>query len=127
MDTELLRTFLEVNKTRHFGRASENLYLTQAAVSARVKQLESQLGVPLFIRARNNIQLTIEGERLVPHAETILLAWSRVKQDVALKPEQKQQINIGNHSRFVELCIAGSNPPNSPRHARLGSARRRSY
>lgn len=95
MDTELLRTFLEVNKTRHFGRASENLYLTQAAVSARVKQLESQLGVPLFIRARNNIQLTIEGERLVPHAETILLAWSRVKQDVALKPEQKQQINIG--------------------------------
>lgn len=95
MDTELLRTFLEVNKTRHFGRASENLYLTQAAVSARVKQLESYLGVSLFIRARNNIQLTAEGERLIPHAETMLLALSRVKQEVELKQEQKQQISIG--------------------------------
>ncbi|WP_082880488.1 MULTISPECIES: LysR family transcriptional regulator [unclassified Oleiphilus] len=39
MDIELLRTFLEVKNTRHFGKAAENLYLTQAAVSARIKQL----------------------------------------------------------------------------------------
>lgn len=95
MDTELLRTFLEVNKTRHFGRAAENLYLTQAAVSARVRQLEDSLGVALFIRARNNIQLTAEGERLQPHAETMLMAWSRARQEVALKLEQKHQLNIG--------------------------------
>lgn len=95
MDTELLRTFLEVNKTRHFGRAAENLYLTQAAVSARVRQLEDSLKVPLFIRARNNIQLTAEGERLIPHAETMLMAWSRARQEVALKLEHKHQFNIG--------------------------------
>ena len=40
MDIDLLKTFLEVNKTRHFGRAADNLYLTPAAVSARVRQLE---------------------------------------------------------------------------------------
>ncbi|WP_082881977.1 LysR family transcriptional regulator [Oleiphilus sp. HI0043] len=39
MDIELLRTFLEVKNTRHFGKAAEHLYLTQAAVSARIKQL----------------------------------------------------------------------------------------
>lgn len=44
MDTELLRTFIEVSKTRHFGRAAENLYLTQSAVSFRIRQLEQQLG-----------------------------------------------------------------------------------
>ena len=33
VDTELLKTFLEVSKTRHFGRAAESLYLTQSAVS----------------------------------------------------------------------------------------------
>jgi DNA-binding transcriptional LysR family regulator len=95
MDTELMRTFLEVNKTRHFGRAADNLYLTQAAVSARIKQLEDILCVSLFTRTRNNIQLSAEGERLVPHAETILISWSRARQEVALKLEQKHQLNIG--------------------------------
>ncbi len=45
MDTELLKTFLEVSRTRHFGRAAESLYLTQSAVSFRIRQLENQLGV----------------------------------------------------------------------------------
>lgn len=104
MDIELFRTFLEVNKTRHFGKASENLYLTQAAVSARVKQLEESLGVSLFIRARNNIQLTPEGERLIPHAETMLMAWSRARQEVALKLEQKHQLSLATTAglwRFI--------------------------
>ncbi|AUM13501.1 LysR family transcriptional regulator [Ketobacter alkanivorans] len=95
MDIDLLKTFLEVNKTRHFGRAAENLYLTPAAVSARVRQLEQMLGVDLFIRNRNNIQLTLEGERLLPHADTMLLSWSRALQDVALKADQEQQVNVG--------------------------------
>ncbi len=121
MDIELFKTFLEVNKTRHFGKASENLYLTQAAVSARIKLLEESLGVSLFVRARNNIQLTTEGERLIPHAETMLMAWSRAKQDVALKQEQKMQLSLGSttglwrfilqdklpclHRRFPELAL----------------------
>lgn len=66
MDIELLKTFLEVHKTRHFGRAADNLHLTSAAVSARIKQLEQYLGVTLFVRKRGNIQLTSEGERLLP-------------------------------------------------------------
>ncbi len=41
MDTELLKTFLEVSRTRHFGRAAESLYLTQSAVSFRIRQLET--------------------------------------------------------------------------------------
>ena len=95
MDIDLLKTFLEVNKTRHFGRAADNLYLTPAAVSARVRQLEQILGAELIVRTRNNIQLTLEGERLVPHAQTMLLSWSRAKQDVIFKTEQDQQINVG--------------------------------
>jgi len=84
MDTELLRTFLEVRKTRHFARAAENLFVTQAAVSARVRQLESLVGQPLFTRARNNIQLTAAGHQLVPYAESILAAWDRALSGTAL-------------------------------------------
>ncbi len=105
MDTELLKTFLEVKNTRHFGKAAENLYLTQAAVSARIKQLENILGGPLFTRFRNNLQLTITGERLIPHAETILLAWDRAQQDVALKKKQKQVFAMGATSGLWDMIL----------------------
>lgn len=95
MDTELLRTFLEVRNTRHFGRAAENLFITQAAVSARIKQLEEALGVALFIRHRNNIQLSSEGERLVSHAETVLLALARAREEVRLEDARSSQVYLG--------------------------------
>jgi DNA-binding transcriptional LysR family regulator len=94
VDTELLRTFLEVRKTRHFGRAAQNLFITQAAVSARVKQLEEALGVSLFVRSRNNIRLSGEGERLVPHAEAVLVALARARQEVALE-DTGRQLHLG--------------------------------
>jgi DNA-binding transcriptional LysR family regulator len=95
MDTELLRTFLEVRDTRHFGRAAQNLFITQAAVSARIKQLEETLGVSLFIRRRNNIQLSTEGERLVPHAESVLQALSLARRDVAPDNGAARRIRLG--------------------------------
>jgi len=98
VDLELLKTFLEVRRTRHFGKAAENLYLTQAAVSARIRALEELLGVKLFIRSRNNIQLTSEGERLVSHAQTVILAWTRARQELALETGQSSQIHIGVRS-----------------------------
>ncbi len=94
MDTELLKTFIEVQRTRHFGKAAENLYLTQSAVSFRIRQLEQQLGVNLFSRYRNNIQLTAAGERLLPHAEAMLTALQRAKQDVAVSADQAIQLSI---------------------------------
>jgi DNA-binding transcriptional LysR family regulator len=81
VDTELLKTFLEVSRTRHFGRAAEALYLTQSAVSFRIRQLENQLGVNLFTRHRNNIRLTTAGEKL-PYAETLMNTWQAARKEV---------------------------------------------
>ncbi|WP_105901538.1 HTH-type transcriptional regulator HdfR [Vibrio gangliei] len=103
MDTELLRTFLEVGKTRHFGRAAESLYLTQSAVSFRIRQLESQLGSPLFSRQRGNVHLTPAGERLLPYAESILQTWGRARQDVSLSENYMEQIALGASSSVWEL------------------------
>jgi DNA-binding transcriptional LysR family regulator len=95
VNTDLLRTFLEVAKTRHFGRAAENLYLTQSTVSARIKHLEELLGVVVFSRQRNNILLTSAGERLLPHAENLLAAWQHVVQEVGIPAAQSLQIALG--------------------------------
>ena len=98
VDTELLKTFLELNRTRHFGRAAENLHITQAAVSARIKQLESSVGTNLFFRDRNNLQLSPAGERLIDHADSILTAWTKAIQDVALVDEAKNYLSVGSTS-----------------------------
>lgn len=95
MDIQLLRTFLEVDRTRHFGKAAEALFVTQSAVSARIRLLEEALGVPLFIRRRNEIQLTSAGERLKRHAETIVTAWQRALTDTALDEEHKLALSVG--------------------------------
>lgn len=105
MDTDLLKTFLEVNRTRHFGRASENLYITQSAVSARIRQLEELLGVSLFVRLRNDIRLTAAGSRLVKHAESILNTWNRARQDAALGGEDKLLLAIGGMYSLWDILL----------------------
>ncbi len=72
MDVRFLNTFIEVANTKHFGRAAENLYLTQSAVSARIKLLEEYFNAPLFIRERHSIRLTNVGEKLLPYAESMV-------------------------------------------------------
>ncbi|MFT7244424.1 MAG: DNA-binding transcriptional LysR family regulator [Candidatus Azotimanducaceae bacterium] len=105
MDIELLKTFIEVNKTRHFGRAADNLYLTPAAVSARIKLLEQQLGVAVFARNRGNILLTIEGERLLEHANIMLSAWERALREVRLRPDLETRLHIGATSGLWLLAM----------------------
>ena len=105
MDIDLLKTFLEVYRTRHFGRTAENLYLTQSAVSARIRLLEETLGVPLFTRTRNDIQLTPAGTRLLKYAESILNAWSRARQDTALGEEDKISLAIGASYSLWDILL----------------------
>lgn len=107
MDIELLRTFLTVVRTRHFGRAADELCVTQAAVSARVRQLEKSLGVDLFSRARNNIQLTPEGRQLQRHAETIVHAWARARQETGLREEYTGGLALGAMWDIWETLLAG--------------------
>jgi len=107
MDIELLRTFLAVVRTRHFGRAADELCVTQSAVSARIRQLEKTLGKPLFSRIRNNIQLTPEGRQLQKHAETIVHAWARARQETGLREEFTGALAIGAAWDLWETLLDG--------------------
>lgn len=104
MDTELLKTFLEVSRTRHFGRAAEALYLTQSAVSFRIRQLENQLGLNLFTRHRNNIRLTTAGEKLLPYAETLMNTWQAARKEVA-HTSRHNEFSIGASASLWECML----------------------
>ena len=102
MDAELLKTFLEVARVRHFGKAASNLYVTQSAVSSRIRHLEQQVGRPLFIRARNNIQLTSYGQKLTRYAEEILEVWNNACTGLAIEEESRPAFSIGGVSSLWE-------------------------
>jgi DNA-binding transcriptional LysR family regulator len=104
MDIELLRTFLEVSRTRHFGQAADSMFLTQAAVSARIKALENLLGVSLFIRKKRDIQLTPEGNRLISRADRLISEWRKIRQEISAGGAT-QQLSIGGSLRLWDIIL----------------------
>jgi DNA-binding transcriptional LysR family regulator len=95
LDIDLLKTFIEVHRARHFGRAARQLFLTQSAVSARIRLLEDRLGIQLFNRKRNDIQLTPAGARLLKYAENMVITWERARQEVCLEPQFNESLAVG--------------------------------
>jgi DNA-binding transcriptional LysR family regulator len=105
MDIGILKTFLEVYRTRHFGQAADNLFLTQSAVSARIRLLEQTVGVPLFTRNRNNIELTPAGLKLLKHADTILTTWNRARQEIAIEDSAQIPLAIGGVPSMWDILL----------------------
>ncbi|MBT9504295.1 MAG: LysR family transcriptional regulator [Burkholderiaceae bacterium] len=67
-----LRVFCEVAKILSFARAAEALHLSPPAVTMQVKELESQLGLPLFERQGRQVSLTTAGEYFLVYARRLL-------------------------------------------------------
>ncbi|HKE20620.1 MAG TPA: LysR substrate-binding domain-containing protein [Kofleriaceae bacterium] len=72
IELRLLRYFVAVAETEHVGRAASQLHISQSPLSRQVRQLEDQLGVQLFERARRRIRLTGDGRRLLGPARDLL-------------------------------------------------------
>jgi DNA-binding transcriptional LysR family regulator len=72
LDPDLLRAFLAVAEYRSFTAAAASLNRTQSAVSTQIKRLEDQLGLKLFARSTNSVNLSVAGEGLVSYARRIL-------------------------------------------------------
>ena len=67
-----LNAFISVADNGSFTRASEQMHLTQSAVSGLIKELESNLGIVLFDRTTRQLSLSIVGHHLLPQARRIL-------------------------------------------------------
>lgn len=69
-----LRIFAAVAKHLSFIRAAEELHLTPPAVSMQIRELEAQVGLPLFDRSSRSATLTTVGEYLLAHTQRVLAA-----------------------------------------------------
>lgn len=105
MDISALKTFLEVAKTRHFGKASERLFVSQSTVSARIRTLEDALGATLFVRERGNIHLTPAGEAFITHAKSMMTLWSRAKQEIVVPDKVRKTLAIGGLPGLWDITL----------------------
>ena len=71
MDINHIRAFVTVAYHNNLTQAAERLHLSQPAVSAQIKAIETELGTPLFLRNSGMI-LTRAGEVFLPEAEALL-------------------------------------------------------
>ena len=91
-----LRVFSAVARHMSFGKAAEELHLTPPAVSMQIKELEGQVGLPLFDRGGRSVALTVTGEYLLVYVRKILATLKDAEDAVArLSGLQTGRLTIG--------------------------------
>ena len=95
MDTEQIRTYLNVAAHGSFLEAARRLHVTQSTVSARIQSLEQLLGARLFVRNRAGASLTPEGRRFLRHAKALMLTLEQARHEVGLPTQFKGSITVG--------------------------------
>lgn len=95
MDIDLARTFLEIVRSGSFIGAAERLHITQTTVTARIQNLEGQLGCRLFVRNRGGARLTDNGERFTAHASQLVQTWEAARRDLPLPKGMGDLLTIG--------------------------------
>ena len=73
-----LEYVLAVHKHGHFGRAAEELGVSQPTLSSQIQKVESELGVTLFDRQSKPITLTDHGKALIEHARAVVSAHEKL-------------------------------------------------
>ncbi|MEZ2332796.1 LysR substrate-binding domain-containing protein [Mesorhizobium sp. RCC_202] len=80
LDLRQIRYFVAVAEAGNVGRAAEQLHISQSPLSRQIMQLEEQLGVALFERARQRVHLNAEGRAFLAEARALLANARRLEE-----------------------------------------------
>ena len=95
MQIERLVYFREIAQAGSIKRASENINISQQALSQSMMAMEKELGVTLLRRGRKGIVLTEAGKQVLPVAEEIGELWVGLKNQLAQKPLARERLSLG--------------------------------
>lgn len=107
MELRQIQYFIEVAKREHVTEAAHSLHVAQSAVSRQIANLESELGVQLFVREGRNVRLTQVGKIFLDHMKIAMMEIEKAKQEISefLEPE-KGTIHVG----FISSLAAHTLP-----------------
>lgn len=106
MDLAALRIFSAVVRTGGVTRAAERLHRVQSNVTTRIRQLERELGVALFIRDGKKLHLSHAGHLLLPYAEQ-LLALADEAQNAVRDPRPRGLFRLGAMESTAAVRLPG--------------------
>lgn len=95
MDITLAKTFLAVVATGNFQSASSRLFVTQSAVSLRIKKLEEELGREVFVRNKGGAILTPAGLQFERFARSMVKLWEEARYQVAIPAGLESLLIVG--------------------------------
>ena len=102
-----LQTVLAVAEHKNFTRAAETLSMTQPAVSHHIKQLEQEVGAPLFLRSKTGLLLTPQGGIVVSYARRMKALNERMLAELQTAGRQLSLLRIGiTHTSESNLTAA---------------------
>lgn len=90
-----MQYFQAVCRFENFTRAAEELHISQPAMSAAMKDLERECGVPLFIRDKNSLRITDEGQILLEEVSLVLNQYEHLNHIVKDLELSRKYIRIG--------------------------------
>jgi DNA-binding transcriptional LysR family regulator len=105
MDAAELKVFEAVARTGGIGRAAQELHTVQSNVTARIRRLEEELGVPLFDRHSRGVKLTSAGQRLLPYATQAERLMAEARRAVADGPEPHGSLSLGSLETTAALRL----------------------
>ena len=106
VDLELYRVFYTVAKNKHMTKASEELHISQPAISQSIKKLEDQLGGILFLRSNKGMELTEEGKMLYEYVKGALELINNAENEfTSFKDLSKGEIKIGCSTTLTKLIL----------------------
>lgn len=128
MEIRHLRYFVRAAEFLHFTRAAESLSVSQPALSLHIKQLEEEIGAPLFDRTtthRRRIQLTQAGKIFLVHAQAALRSIARGKQEVSdISGIVSGHVTFGANNIFVAKLTSETIPVFVAQYPNVGVALR---
>ncbi len=95
MEIKPIESFLKIVQLNSFTKAAEELGYVQPTITAQIKQLEEELGVPLFERIGNHIRLTDAGEKFTEYAYELSAMVQQAKSVVIDGKHPSGQLRIG--------------------------------
>lgn len=106
IDLELYRIFYTVAKNNHMTKASEELHISQPAISQSIKKLENQLGGTLFLRSNKGMELTEEGKMFYEYVKGALELINNAENEfTSFKNLTKGEIKIGCSTTLTKLIL----------------------
>jgi len=106
MEIEYLENFIVLAQYQNFGEAADLQFMSQSALSKRIKKLEEQIGVVLFNRTTKSVELNEYGSIFLKYAEKIVSLEKECLLEIRQKlPENQRYFKVGALPSFAEYHI----------------------